>query len=264
MALMHRRRDIIPTYIYEDNYGCRRNINNQPMKDYSLAQRKGENPQYPQSPWSNERASDTNWSSYSNKVPDYSDAIHSNQINTKRYSSDDQVNRTSSTSIRNSALRSQLKKRPVHLPSFEEKLIRDIQDREDQRRIKAMMDDIEQIKVRFNTDKDVQLSSGLKKSIRGKSATQITAALLADSEKNIRESKSREVVQMNSRQCRGTSESRIIKRVTHVELLDDRMVDQLDHSMSSSLYDVKKQLQSFNKRNEDLYYNSRWRKSYFK
>lgn len=133
-----------------------------------------------------------------------------------------------------------------------------------QRSITKTMDDIEEIKARFNADKDVQLSSGLKNAIRGKSATQIKAALLAESNKNLRQSKNEEEIQINRiRQSRGLSESRIIKRTTHIELIDDRMLDELDKSMSSSLYGVKKQLQSFNQRSEDLYHNSRWRKSLF-
>lgn len=125
------------------------------------------------------------------------------------------------------------------------------------------MDDIEEIKARFNTD--VQLSSGLKNAIRGKTATQITAALLAESEKNMRQSKNDEEIHISrsSRQMSGISESRIVKRTTHIEFIDDRMLDQLDQSMSSSLYDVKKQLHNFNQRSEDLYHNSRWRKSLF-
>lgn len=264
MALLHRR-DKIPTYIYVDNYGYKRNTSNQPMKDYLVSKSKGENPQYPHSLWSNERASSDKLKVLDYTKSDAKNLLNENTKNSERYTGNDKViTRISSTTVTNSELGSRLK-RHIHLPTFEEALIRKIQDREDQRRIASIMDDMEAIKVRFNANKDVHLSTSLKSSIRGKSANQITAALLADSEKNIRESKNREIVHMNSSaQSRGISESRIVKRTTHIELIDDRMLDQLDQSMSSSLYDVKKQLQNFNQRSEDLYHNSRWRKSYFK
>lgn len=271
MALLHRR-DKIPTTNYEDNYGYTKN-SHQPMKDYLDAKRRGENPQYPHLPWSNERAFKEHWSS--NAVPKYtnSDAINyskepfeSANHRERNFGDSKVINRaSSSSSVTKSALGSR-SKRHIQLQSLEEKLIRKIQDREDQRRVASIMDNIEGIKSRFNAHKDVQISSSLKKSIRGKTATQITAALLADSAKNIRQSRGDdEEIQINCvRQSRGVSESRIVKRTTHIELIDDRMLDQLDQSMSSSLYDVKKQLQNFNQRSEDLYHNSRWRKSYFK
>lgn len=269
MALLHRR-DKIPTTIYEDNYGYTRN-SHQPMKDYLDAKRKGENPQYPHLPWSNERALKKYCPSievpkYSNSdAINYSKEIFKSAKHRERNSDDTKViNRASSLSVTKSTLSTRLNKH-IQIPSLEQKLIRKIQDREDQRRVSRIMDDIEGIKARFNADKDVQLSSSLKKSIRGKTATQITAALLADSAKNMRQSNNEEDYQINcSRHSRGRSESRIVKRTTHIEFVDDRILDQLDQSMSSSLYDVKKQLQNFNQRSEDLYHISRWRKSYFK
>lgn len=198
----------------------------------------------------------------------YSKEIFENTKRSERYLDNHKVikRESSTSSVTNSALGSRLK-RHIHIPSFEEKLIRDIQDREDERRIASIMGDIQAMKqARFSANNDVQLSSSLKNSIRGKSASQITAALLADSDKNIHQSKNNELVQIShsTHHSGGLSESRIVKRTTHVEFIDDRMLDQLDQSMSSSLYDVKKQLQSFNQRSEDLYHNSRWRKSYFK
>lgn len=270
MALLHRR-DKIPTTIYIENYGYTIN-RHQPMNDYLDAKRKGENPQYPHLPWSNERASTKHWSS-NNKVPKYTnsdadkyskDIIESAKHRERNFDDCKVIKRPSSLPATKSALGYRSNKH-IQFATVEEKIIRKIQDREDQRRVASIMDNIEQIKSRFHADKDVQLSSSLKSSIRGKTATQITAALLADSEKNIRQSKNVDDIQINRfRQSTGASESRIVKRTTHIEFIDDHMLDQLDQSMSSSLYDVKKQLQNFNQRSEDLYHNSRWRKSYFK
>lgn len=268
MALLHRR-DKIPTTIDEDNYGYTIN-SKQPMKDYLDAKRKGENPQYPHLPWSNERALKKYWPS--NKVPNYTnnsdgknyskELFKSAKHSDRNFDEYKVIKRASTLSAADSALAARLN---VQISSVEEKLIRKIQDREDQRRIASIMNDIEGIKARFNADKDVHISSSLKKSIRGKTATQITAALLAESSKNMRQSKQEEEMQINCiRQSRGVSESRVVKRTTHIEFIDDRMLDQLDQSMSSSLYDVKNQLRNFNQRSEDLYHNSRWRKSYFK
>lgn len=155
--------------------------------------------------------------------------------------------------------RTQIVNQPVHLPTIEEKILRNQLERQDKRRISNIMGDIERSKLRFSVDKDVPLSKGLRAAIRGKTASQITAALIADSEKNIKESK----IEVTQRSTRGHSENRIVKRTTHIEYMDDRMLDQLDSSMSSSLHGVKQQLSSFNQRSEDLYHNSRLRKVYF-
>lgn len=155
--------------------------------------------------------------------------------------------------------RTQIVDQPVHLPTIEEKILRNQLERQDKRRISKIMGDIERSKLRFSVDKDVPLSKGLRAAIRGKTASQITAALIADSEKNIKESK----IEVTQRSTRGQSENRIVKRTTHIEYMDDRMLDQLDSSMSSSLHGVKQQLSSFNQRSEDLYHNSRLRKVYF-
>lgn len=270
MTLQLNRRDDnkIPATIYVDNYGYTIN-RHQLTKDQLDAKRNDENPQYPHLSWSNERASTKHWPSRS-EVPNYctnSDAnkysnSDDNKVISKRSSSF--LSAATTTTKRASAFDSRLHQH-IKLPSVEEKIIRKIQDREDQRRVASIMDNIEEMKARFNADKDVQLSSSLKCSIRGKTASQITQALLAESEKNIRQSKNHEEIRINrTRQSRGISESRIVKRTTRIEFIDDRMLDQLDQSMSSSLYDVKKQLQNFNQRSEDLYHNSRWRKSYFK
>lgn len=155
--------------------------------------------------------------------------------------------------------RSQIIDQPVHLPTIEEKILRNQLERQDKRRISNIMGDIERSKLRFSADKDVPLSKGLRAAIRGKTASQITAALIADSEKNIKNTR----VEVTQRSTRGQSENRIVKRTTHIEYMDDRMLDQLDSSMSSSLHGVKQQLSSFNQRSEDLYHNSRLRNVYF-
>jgi len=43
----------------------------------------------------------------------------------------------------------------------------------------------------------------------------------------------------------------------HIELMDDRLVDKLDHRVSSSLHNVKRQLSTLNQRTVEFYADSR-------
>ena len=260
-------RDRIPTTVYEENYGYTINFY-QPMLDYLDAKCKGEKPQYPHLPWTNERALKKYSASNSVKAytkPEifkYSQEIYNNAKIRQRDLEDYKViKRQSPLSVTKSAIGARLNKH-LELPTIEEKLERKRQDREDQKRCQDIMDNIEQIKVRFNADNDVHMSSGLKNAIRGKTSQQITAALLAESEKNIRQTKNQEQMEISRAVSRGTSEKRFItKRTTHIEMMDDRMLDHFDSSLTSSLCDVKKQLQNFNQKNEELYHSSRCRKN---
>lgn len=271
-SLMHQvkhRRDRVPTTIYNDNYGYTINFY-QPMIDYLDAKRRGDHPQYPHLPWSNERAlpkySDRKKISNYTKpeLKTYSTEVYeSAKIRDRDLDNYKVIKRASPISVTKSALGARLNKH-IHLPTIEEKLIRKQEEREAKRRVANIMDDIEHIKARFNADRDVKISAGLKSSIRGKTASQITAALLNESRKNINESKNEEQIEISrATNRRGCSENRIIQRTTHIEFMDDHMLDQLDKSMTTSLSDVKKQLNSFNQRTEDLYHNSRLRKRYF-
>lgn len=273
MALLPRiqRRDRIPTTIYEDNYGY--TINSyQPMIDYLDAKRIGEKPQYPHLPFTNERALPKYWSRSLVKTYTSADAKTyskeiSNNAKTRQRNLDDYkvIKRISPLSVTKSALGARLDKQ-LQLPTVEEKLLRKQREREDIRRIADIMNDVEHIKARFNADKHVEISSGLKNAIRGKTASQITAAILAESEKNIRQSKNREqlaISRAKQERC-SSSEGRYVTRTTRTyEITNNHDLDKLDSSMCTELHGVTKQLHNFNQRAEHLYQQSRWRRRLF-
>lgn len=264
---MRKRHEKPPTSIYEDNYGYTINYY-QPMIDYLDAKQRGVHLQYPHLPWSNERA----LSKYrpSNSVPKYTDQeivkyskeAYDHAKSRERDLEDYRIIKRTPLAVIKSAVGSRLLKH-IHTSTIEDKTHRKLQEREDERRIVTAMEDIEHMKAKFNTHKDIELSQGLKSAIRGKTASQITAAILAESEKNIQGLKNEQNLEIEtSRRRRGVSEARIIHRTAHFELIDDRMIDHLDTSVSSSLSDVKRQLHSFNQRSSDLYHDSRWRRKY--
>ncbi|XP_075159564.1 paramyosin isoform X2 [Haematobia irritans] len=116
----------------------------------------------------------------------------------------------------------------------------------------------------------VEMSKDFKRSIRGKSATAIAKALLSESSRNITQARKDEENLMSqtmarSSMCRSSSRmrsvspeggARITKHTYHMELMDDRMVDKLDHSVSSSLHNVKRQLSSLNQKTVEFYADS--------
>lgn len=112
-----------------------------------------------------------------------------------------------------------------------------------------------------------EMSKEFKRSIRGKSATQIAQALLSEAERNVKQSRKEEedfmaqAIVRSSRagsRVRSVSPSgRISTHTYHLELMDDRMVDKLDHRVSSSLCNVKRQLSSLNQKTVEFYADSR-------
>lgn len=113
-----------------------------------------------------------------------------------------------------------------------------------------------------------EMSKEFKRQIRGKSAHAIAQALLSESERNMRQSKREEEDLMSqaivrssravSRMRSGSPEGgRVSAHTYHIELMDDRMVDKLDHRVSSSLYNVKRQLSSLNQKTVEFYADSR-------
>lgn len=269
---MQRRHLNIPTSRYEDEDGSADRFY-EPMIRYLEANRRFGKPQSPLKSRSIERTPLSQTLSARN-ISKSSVSFGTQSVEHKRYASVGEryrerelneykeVKRALPFPVDTAPVRrTQIVNQPVHLPTIEEKILRNQLERQDKRRISNIMGDIERSKLRFSVDKDVPLSKGLRAAIRGKTASQITAALIADSEKNIQESKTH--VEVSHRSTRGQSENRIVKRTTHIEYMDDRMLDQLDSSMSSSLHGVKQQLSSFNQRSEDLYHNSRLRKVYF-
>lgn len=257
------------TTIYADNYGFTINFY-QPMIDYLDAKQKGINSQYPHLPWSNERglkkySSSKLISNYTSKdIVKYSDEVARN-AKIREESCDDYkiINRTP-LAVTKSAIGARLGRRlgRSKYETVEERTIRTLEVRANERHLAKVMDDIDNIKARFNAHKDMELSAGLKSAIRGKTANQISAALLADSEKNIKVARDQEEKMIIKAQQRGNIKSKITHRTMHIELMDDRIIDNMNHSVCSKLYDVKRQLQSFNERSTDLLYESRCRRKF--
>lgn len=265
-------RDRAPSTIYEDNYGYTINFY-QPMIDYLDDKQRGISSKYPHLPWENERALKKYWPSntvrgYSNQeITKYSKEVYDHARIRERELEDYKViKRVSPLSVTKSASGARITKH-IHLPSIEEKIIRKQEDRARERKIAKIMADCERIKNRINFEhnSDQTISQELKRSIRGKTAGQITAALLSESNKNIKTAKNEEEMAISkmTSQMRGSSDARIVRRTTNIELIDDKCIDHLDTSMSSSLHDVKKQLAGFNQRADELFHNSRCRRKYY-
>lgn len=265
MALMHatrRRYGRFPTTVYEDNYGYTINFY-QPMIDYIDAKRRGTRPSYPHLPWSYERS----LSKYrpSNPVRSYTDeevTRHSRTASAHAYQ--DLINARiiirSPFSVAKSADAARVTKH-IRPDSVVERTKRRQVEREAELRAQDKLDQqyIARIIDRMGDLKEVQISEDLKRAIRGKSASAISAALLADSEKNIKSAKREEeeiVAQMFSRSSRAVSENRIIHSA-HLEFIDERLIDNLDFKVSSSLCNVKRQLTNLNQKTVEMYADSR-------
>lgn len=254
------------TSIYSDNYGYTINFY-QPMIDYLDAKQQGTDLQYPYLPLSYERGLKKYWPC--NKVPTYntndiekySNEVAAHAKNREQNFEDYKIIHRSPLAVTKSAIGARLGNRlgRSKYETIEERTIRTLEERTNERHLAKIMDDIENIKARFNANKDLEISTGLKKQIRGKSANQITAALLAESEKNIKVSRNQEdlLITQAKQSSQTFGRAKVTHRCTRIELLDDRDIDTLDHKVCSSLCDVKRQLQSFNQRTSDLYYDSR-------
>ncbi|KAL9903858.1 paramyosin, short form isoform X2 [Glossina fuscipes] len=141
------------------------------------------------------------------------------------------------------------------------------------RRQRELEDQIQQdiTKLLFRIKK-MELESGemtkeFKRQIRGKSATAIAQALLSESERNIKNSKREEEEYMSQAMIRSSRAASRLRSVSpeggrvsthtlHIELMDDRLVDNLDHRVSSSLHNVKRQLSSLNQKTVEFYADS--------
>lgn len=278
----HQSHERLPPTIFADNYGYTINYY-QPMIDYLDAKRRGEHPAYPHLPLTNERC----LPAYSSQkhIPAYSrDELraHSKDILDKARQREVEFDaykirgKRSTVDTTLGQVRGTRAAQQLHLPSIEERIIRRQEERATTRRCQQIMDTTTRIKGRYNkVDDEVKLSDTLRSAIRGKTATQITAALLADSENNIRVSRqaessdiSRALMQCSRSGAQSSSSTtttttsggrRIVKRIVNVELDDDGLLENLD----GSLQDVKKQLCTFNRRNVDLQQSTRSRRVYF-
>ncbi|ALC44891.1 Prm [Drosophila busckii] len=127
-------------------------------------------------------------------------------------------------------------------------------------------------KIEIDNEVD-QMSDDFKRSIRGKSASAIAQMLLSESERNIQNAKkeeenfisqslvrsSRAVSRVRSRSSspyEGSSSGQLRAHAIHMELMDERLVDKLDHRVSSSLHNVKRQLSTLNQRTVEFYADS--------
>lgn len=254
------------TSVYSDNYGYTINFY-QPMIDFLNEKQQGTDPQYPHLPWSNERGLKkyrpcNSVPTYTTKdIAKYSKEISANAKRREENCEDYKIIHRSPLAVTKSAIGARLDRRlgRSKYETVEERTIRKLEEEASERHLAKIMDDIENIKARFNAHKDLEISAGLKSAIRGKSASQISAALLAESEKNIKVSRNQEdfLITQAQHSSQSINRAKVIQRSTHVEFIDDRLIDNLNHNVSSSLCDVKRQLQSFNQRTSDLYYDSR-------
>ncbi|GAB0099798.1 Paramyosin, long form [Sergentomyia squamirostris] len=111
---------------------------------------------------------------------------------------------------------------------------------------------------------DVQISRELKKAIRGKSANAISAALLAESSRNIAQSQERGSVERDDTTTyvvrsgsvsRGRSQGCYI-RTAHVEYMDERAINQLEATVTNSLEQVRCDLLNFNSKSSEIYHET--------
>lgn len=254
------------TAIYSDNYGYTINFY-QPMIDYLDAKQRGTDAQYPHLPWTFERGLKqyrpcNSVSKYTkDDITKYSGQVAESAKKREVTFEDYKVIHRSPLAVSKSAVGARLGRRlgRSKYETVEERTIRNLEEQQNERHLAKVMDDIENIKARFNAHKDLEISTGLKNAVRGKTASQIAAALLAESEKNIQVSRNQEDLMITrAKQSQSVSgRTKVTQRSMHFELIDDRLIDHLDHNVSSSLCDVKHQLQSFNQRTSDLYYDSR-------
>lgn len=244
---------------YEDNYGYSMNYY-QPMIDYLDAkQTGGRQLDLPHLPWSNERG----LKKYrpSNSVPRYtsSEVIRLSRTAAERAN---QVLLQTRQSIRTPfSVKKLADASRVTKHIVEDSII----DRSRRRRFEREQELEELIRrdtgrllqrIRAMEDiRDAEISADLKRAIRGKSASAITAALLADSEKNIKVAKQHEEDAMSAAiisATRGKSENRLL-HATHIEFTDDRLIDNLDYKVSSSLCNMKRQLSTLNQKTVEMY-----------
>ncbi|KRK00957.1 paramyosin, short form isoform X2 [Drosophila yakuba] len=274
LALKQRPSRFRPTTTtYEDNYGYTMNFY-QPMLDYLDAKAKGLEVKKPHLPWVSERG-----------LKQYRP---SNAV--RQYNADEivRLSRTCAARADEILLSFRAQKRS---PFSVQKLVDasrvtkhlepdTVVERSRQRR-RRRQEELEDLikrdtlkilqrirKIELDNELD-KMSDDFKRSIRGKSASAIAQALLSESEKNIKTAKKEEedyIAQTLVRSSRAVSRARSRSsspldgqyraHALHIELMDDRLVDKLDHRVSSSLHNVKRQLSTLNQRTVEFYADS--------
>ncbi|XP_017841922.1 paramyosin, short form isoform X2 [Drosophila busckii] len=279
MALAYKQRStrLRPGHTYEDNYGYTMNFY-QPMLDYLDAKAKGLKVTQPHLPWNSERG-----------LKQYRSS------NTVRQYNADEIVRLSRTCAARadeilSSFRAQ-KRTPFSVQKLVDatRLTKHIEpdtvverSRQRRRRRQEELEDLikrDTLKIlqrirKIEIDNEVdQMSDDFKRSIRGKSASAIAQMLLSESERNIQNAKkeeenfisqslvrsSRAVSRVRSRSSspyEGSSSGQLRAHAIHMELMDERLVDKLDHRVSSSLHNVKRQLSTLNQRTVEFYADS--------
>lgn len=255
---------------YEDNYGYTMNYY-QPMIDYLDAKAKRLNVSPPHLPWTSERG-----------LKQYRP---SNTI--RQYNTDDIIRLSRSVAARADEilLDFRVKKRsPFSVVKLVDAArvtkhiapdsILERRRERSRRRQREFEDQIRQdtikilARIRRMELETGEMSKDFKRSIRGKSASAIAKALLSESERSMKQTRSEEenfMSQAMVRSSRAASRMRSISpeggrlstHTYHLEFMDDRMVDKLDHRVSSSLHNVKRQLSSLNQKTVEFYADSR-------
>ncbi|XP_017862106.1 PREDICTED: paramyosin, short form isoform X2 [Drosophila arizonae] len=260
---------------YDDNYGYTMNFY-QPMLDYLDAKAKGLKVQQPHLPWVSERG-----------LKQYRS---SNAV--RQYNADEivRLSRTCAARADEILLSFRAQKRsPFSVQKFVDatRVAKHIEpdtvvERSRQRR-RRRQEELEDLikrdtlkilqrirKIELDNEYD-KMSDDFKRSIRGKSASAIAQALLSESERNIKSAKKEEedyIAQTMIRSSRAASRARstspfdgtgggsLRAHAVHMELMDERLVDKLDHRVSSSLHNVKRQLSTLNQRTVEFYADS--------
>lgn len=260
----------MPTSIYEDNYGYSMNFY-QPMIDYIDAKNHEgrEKAQIPHLPWSNERS----LPKYrpSNKISPYtSEEVVRLSRKAAAQAQQDLINARVAIrtpfSVKKSADAARVTKHIQPDTVVERENLKYTQ-RLEEIRFQERRDYLRMLHhIQRMDDNTVAISAELKRAIRGKSAHAITAALLAESDRNLKNAraeeeafiatKSAQRASSVTRSVRAVSENRLL-HAAHIEVLDDRMIDHLDHRVSSSLCNVKRQISNLNQRTSEFYSDSR-------
>ncbi|XP_011179793.1 paramyosin, short form isoform X3 [Zeugodacus cucurbitae] len=274
MALTYRLRPSrtrhLATHAYEDNYGYTMNYY-QPMLDYLDAKTKKLNVDPPHLPWSSERGLRQYRSSNPVRRYDADEVLRLSRACAHRADEillDFRVRKRTPFSVIKLADAARVD-RHIEPDTVVER------SRERRRRRQQDLEDLirqDTIRLlqrlrRMELDNDcARMTDEFKRSIRGKSATQIAQALISESERNIKTSKREEedflaqtlvrASRAASRARSGSPEGRFSSHAYHMELMDERMVDKLDHRVSSSLYNVKRQLSTLNQKTVEFYADS--------
>lgn len=171
----------------------------------------------------------------------------------------DTTNMSNTDSVVSSATRG------IHFQTTEDRTYRKISQEHENRHVAAHSAYVQKIRATASSYRNGELSEDLKQAIRGKTAGQISLAILAESEKNLQESKKLDqlLIESDRIQRNLVGGTKIKYRVQHVDLQDQqRSIEQLSTTVGASLHNVKQQLQSMGQHALDISQNSRFRRNY--